>query len=116
MLEHLETLKQNPHFVLLFISPSGNGIKGVIKVNDDLTKEDHIRKFLRSFTKQFNYDYFDIVNSNVDRVCFESYDPNIFVNLEADLFNPILKDEGFQVSERVPVLPINRPRQKSFPK
>lgn len=105
MLEHLETLKQNPHFVLLFISPSGNGIKGVIKVNDDLTKETHPKVF-KEFHKQFNYDYFDIVNSNVDRVCFESYDPNIFVNLEADLFNPILKDEGFQVSERVPVLPI----------
>jgi hypothetical protein len=105
MLEHLETLKLNPHFVLLFISPSGNGIKGVIKVNDDLTKETHPKVF-KEFHKQFNYDYFDIVNSNVDRVCFESYDPNIFVNLEADLFNPILKDEGFQVSERVPVLPI----------
>lgn len=105
MLEHLETLKQNPHFVLLFISPSGNGIKGVIKVNDDLTKETHPKVF-KEFHKQFNYDYFDIVNSNVDRVCFESYDPNIFVNLEADLFNPILKDEGFQISERVPVLPI----------
>lgn len=105
MLEHLEMLKQNPHFVLLFISPSGNGIKGVIKVNDDLTKETHSKVF-KEFHKQFNYDYFDIVNSNVDRVCFESYDPNIFVNLEAELFNPILKDEGFQVSERVPVLPI----------
>ena len=105
MLEHLETLKQNPYFVLLFISPSGNGIKGVIKVCDDLTKETHPKVF-KEFHKQFNYDYFDIVNSNVDRVCFESYDPNIFVNLEADLFNPILKDEGFQVSERVPVLPI----------
>lgn len=105
MLEHLETLKQNPHFVLLFISPSGNGIKGVIRVNDDLTKETHPKVF-KEFHKQFNYDYFDIVNSNVDRVCFESYDPNIFVNLEAELFNPILKDEGFQISERVPVLPI----------
>jgi hypothetical protein len=105
MFEQLETLKQNPYFVLLFISPSGNGIKGVIRVNDDLTKETHPKVF-KEFHKQFNYDYFDIVNSNVDRVCFESYDPNIFVNLEADLFNPILKDEGFQVSERVPVLPI----------
>lgn len=105
MYQQLELLKENPHFVLLFISPSGKGIKGVIRVSDQLTKETHPKVF-KEFHKQFNYDYFDIVNSNVDRVCFESYDPNIFVNLEAELFNPILKDEGFQISERVPVLPI----------
>jgi hypothetical protein len=105
MFEHLELLKQNPHFVLLFISPSGNGIKGVIKVSNELTKETHPKVF-KEFQRQFEYDYFDIVNSNIDRVCFESYDPNIFVNLEAELFNPVLKEEGFNVSERVPLVPI----------
>jgi hypothetical protein len=106
MFEHLELLKQNPHFVILFISPSGNGIKGVIKVSNELTKETH-PKIFKEFQKQFEYDYFDIVNSNIDRVCFESSDPNIYVNLEAELFNPILKEEGFNVSERVPLVPIN---------
>jgi hypothetical protein len=105
MVEHLDLLKQNPHFVLLFISPSGNGIKGVIKVSNELTKETHPKVF-KEFQKQFEYDYFDIVNSNIDRVCFESYDPNIYVNLDAELFNPILKEEGFNVSERVPLVPI----------
>jgi hypothetical protein len=105
MFEHLELLKQNPHFVLLFISPSGNGIKGVVKVSNELTKETHPKVF-KAFQNQFEYEYFDIVNSNIDRVCFESYDPNIYVNLEAELFNPILKEEGFNVSERVPLVPI----------
>jgi hypothetical protein len=105
MLQHLEILKENKHFCLLFISPSGNGIKGVLKVSNELTKETHPKTF-KEFQKQYNYDYFDIANSNVDRVCFESYDPNIYVNLEAEIFNPILKDEGFNVSERVPLLPI----------
>ena len=105
MFEHLELLKQNPHFVLLFISPSGNGIKGVIKVSNELTKETHPKVF-KEFQNEFEYEYFDIVNSNIDRVCFESYDPNIYVNLEAEIFNPILKEEGFNVSERVPLVPI----------
>lgn len=102
---HFELLKQNNHFVLLFISPSGNGIKGVIKVSNELTKETHPKVF-KEFHNTFDYDYFDIVNSNIDRVCFESYDPNIYVNLEAEIFNPILKDEGFNISERVPLVPI----------
>lgn len=105
MFEHLSILKQNNHFVLLFISPSGNGIKGVIKVSNELTKETHPKVF-KEFQKQFDYDYFDIVNSNIDRVCFESYDPDIYVNLEAEIFNPILKEEGFSLSERVPLIPI----------
>lgn len=106
MFNHLELLKQNKHFILLFISPSGNGIKGVVKVSNDLTKETHPKVF-KEFQNQFNYDYFDIVNSNIDRVCFESYDPDIYVNLEAEIFNPILKDEGFSFTEKVPLIPIN---------
>jgi len=105
MHEQLELLKSNPHFLLLFISPSGKGIKGVIKVSDQLTKDTHPKVF-KEFYKKFEYDYFDIVNSNIDRVCFESYDPNIYVNMEAQIFEPILKDEGFNISERTPLVPI----------
>ena len=105
MYEQLELLKSNPYFLLLFISPSGKGIKGVIKVSDNLTKETHPKVF-KEFQNEFEYDYFDIVNSNIDRVCFESYDPEIYVNFEAELFEPILKDEGFNISDRVPLIPI----------
>lgn len=105
MYDQLELLKQNPHFILLFISPSGKGIKGVIKVSDELTKETHPKVF-KEFYKEFEYDYFDKSNCNVDRICFESYDPHIYVNLNAEMFNPILKDEGFTVSERTPLVPI----------
>jgi len=105
MYEQMELLKSNPHFLLLFISPSGKGIKGVIKVSDHLTKDTHPKVF-KEFYKKFEYDYFDIVNSNIDRVCFESYDPNIYVNMDAQIFEPILKDEGFNISERTPLVPI----------
>jgi len=102
--EHFELLKQNPHFVLLFISPSGNGIKGVVKI-PVATKETH-PKYFKEFQKKFDFDYFDIANSNVDRVCFESYDPNIYVNYDAEMFDAKLVDEGFTISERVPLVPI----------
>jgi len=105
MLEHLDLLKQNQHFLLLFISPSGNGIKGVVKI-PIATKETH-PKYFKAFQKEFDFDYFDISNSNVDRVCFESYDPNIFVNYDAVTFEPELIDNGFSVSERSPLVPIN---------
>ena len=105
MLEHLELLKQNPHFKILFISPSGNGIKGVVRI-PQATKESH-SKYFKSFQKEFKYDYFDISNSNVDRVCFESYDPNIYVNDNAVIFETTLIDEGYSMSEKTPLIPIN---------
>lgn len=103
---HLEDLKKNKHFVLLFISPSGNGIKGVVKVSDKLDKTLH-PKIFKQFQEDFNFDYWDKNNSNIDRVCFESYDPNIYVNLDAEIYNPDIKDKGYDVTEKTPLVPIN---------
>ena len=101
--EQQAILKQNKHVVLLFISPSGNGLKAVVRVPDTLNEETH-PKYFKAFNKQFKYDYFDISNSNVDRVCFESYDPDIYVNYEAECFNTEIIDEGYQAALRTPLL------------
>jgi hypothetical protein len=105
MVAQMELLRKNPHFISLFISPSGKGIKGVVRI-PEATKATH-PKFFKAFQKQFNYDYFDIANSNVDRVCFESYDPNIYINMDAELFDAVLIDEGYAVSEKVPLVPLS---------
>jgi hypothetical protein len=104
MFNHLHELKKNNHFVSLFISPSGNGIKGVVRIpeSDKITHE----KYFKEFYKEFNYDYFDKSNCNVDRICFESYDPDIYINYNVDVYNPILVDEGYTVTEKVPLIPI----------
>lgn len=105
MLQQLESLKTNKHFITLFISPSGIGIKGLIKIPkcDALTHE----RYFKAFNKEFQLDYFDISNCNVDRVCFESWDAEIYINYEAELYNPVLIDEGYDVREKVPLLPID---------
>ena len=105
MFNHLETLKLNKHIVTLFLSPSGTGIKGLVKIPkcDANTHE----KYFKEFDKIFNYDYFDKSNCNVDRVCFESFDPGIYINYDAEVFAPILNDEGYSVNEKPPLVPIN---------
>jgi len=75
MFDHLHELKKNNHFVSLFISPSGKGIKGVVKI-PVCNKIEH-EKYFKAFNEHFQYDYFDKSNCNVDRVCFESYDKDI---------------------------------------
>jgi len=105
MKSHRAELEQNKHFILLFTSPSGNGTKGVVKI-PKATKETH-PKYFTAFQKEFNFEYWDKSCSNVDRVCFESYDPDIYVNLEATIFEPKLIDFGYSNSEKVPLIPIN---------
>lgn len=97
-------LCSNPHVITAFISPSGDGIKAVIRI-PECTKEEH-EKYFKAFANEFQYDYFDRSNCDVSRVCFESYDPNIYVNENAEVFNPELIDEGFSQSEKAAILPI----------
>jgi len=105
-----DELKKNKHFVLLFISPSGNGVKGVIKINP-CDSEAH-SKIFKKFSDDFDLNYLDISGSNVDRVCFESYDKDAYVNYNAEVYDPILINDGYSVTERVPVLPINDDSKK----
>lgn len=105
MFDHLHELKKNKHFVSLFISPSDNGIKGVVHI-PVCDKVEH-EKYFKAFNNEFQYEYFDKSNCNVDRVCFESYDPDIYINYDAVCFNPNLIDEGYEVKEKVPLIPID---------
>lgn len=105
MLEHRAMLERNPHFVLIFTSPSGKGLKGVIRVSQNITKET-FPKIFKAFQKEFDYDYWDGSSCNIDRVCYESYDPNIYVNENATIYDPVLIDTGYSNHEKAPLIPI----------
>lgn len=105
MQQSIDIIKSNPHVLSAFISPSGNGIKVLIRI-PECDKISH-PKYFKEFQNKYNYDFFDMSNSNIDRVCFESYDPDIYINYEAKVFNPVLSDEGYFMKDRVPVLPID---------
>jgi transcriptional regulator NrdR family protein len=97
-------ITSNKHTVLAFESPSGNGIKAVIRI-PKCNKDDH-EKYFKAFKKEFQYKYFDESNCDISRVCFESYDPNIYINLDAEIYSPKLIDKGFENRERPPLIPI----------
>ena len=97
-------LMECPNVFMIFISPSGKGLKCVIKIpaSDKFT---HKRRF-KAFQEFINSDYFDASSCNVSRVCFESYDPTAYINLDAEVFNLIEEEKGHSAFERVPVLPM----------
>ena len=100
-----EQLKQNKHIVSVFMSPSRNGYKAIVSIPKCNAKEHE--QYFKKFDQDFNYDYFDSATCNIDRVCFESYDPNIYINYEAIQYNPKLVDDGFLIADKVPTIPIN---------
>lgn len=98
-------LKKNPHVLSVFKSPSGDkGLKALIRI-PKCDKSKHVQYF-KEFYKQFPFDYFGTAQSNVDRVCFESYDPDIYINWNAKEFCPELVDQGFEIKEKAPLIPI----------
>ena len=103
--ENFDIVKKNKHIVTLFISPSNKGFKGVVKI--PVCDSVYHTKYFKAFDEEFNYSFFDPNNSNVDRVCFESYDPDIYINYDAEIYEPTLKDNGYKVSEKIPLIPLN---------
>lgn len=99
-----ENITNNKHVVFCFRSPSGNGIKAVVRIpkTDAINHE----RYFKEFQRVYEFDYFDKSNCDVSRVCFESYDPKCYVNKKAEIFSPILEDKGFSISEKVVYTPI----------
>lgn len=62
-----------------FISPSGNGVKALVRI----PKENHLGSFLALKEK---YPDIDEACKDVARVCYESYDPELYVNPKAKIF------------------------------
>lgn len=96
-----DKLINNPHVYMLFRSPSGNGIKAVVRIPKSDAQEHSLRH--EAFGLTLECDYFDTTNKNVSRVCFESYDPDIYLNVFAEEFNGIIESKGYTYQERAPL-------------
>ena len=85
---------QLPWVESCFVSPSGDGLKVVVK----LSTENHLGHYLK-LESLFENEYgikIDKSCKDLSRACFESYDPDIYVNMNCDEFT-----EVFVVSETV---------------
>tara|TARA_R110000803_G_scaffold13077_3_gene36948 strand:+ start:1037 stop:3454 length:2418 start_codon:yes stop_codon:yes gene_type:complete len=94
LLQDKENLCKNKFVFSVFISPSGNGLKVLVKIPAD--KENHVNYF-NSLEKHFNSQYFDKVVKNVSRVCYESYDPLIYVNENSSIWDKIEELEYVEI-------------------
>lgn len=71
----------------IFVSPGGNGLKLVVKIPPDILQH---RLAFRSLQSYYNSKYFDESCINESRVCYESFDPDLWINEESLIFDKLL--------------------------
>ena len=105
LLQDKEVISKDKHTFSVFISPSGNGLKVLVKIPQD--EENHV-KYFNSLEKRFNSKYFDKTCKNLSRVCYESYDPLIYVNENSSVWDKIEETEYREVvvHQDAPTIPI----------
>ena len=67
------------------MSPSGNGIKALIKVPLVVHKEKY-KEYYLGLLQHFNHLNPDSSTKDMNRLCFESYDPELYLNESSDVF------------------------------
>lgn len=82
--ENLQTVRAkligSPFLLLHFISPSGNGLKAVFRVSADPAQHGESFNAVAQHVYELTGEKIDPSGKDVSRICFVSYDPEIFVN------------------------------------
>jgi hypothetical protein len=84
----------NKNVYACWVSPSGNGLKALVKIADGSKHREHFQALQDVFPE------IDKSGINPSRVCYESYDPDIYINQDAEVFNKTKKTEKIITYER----------------
>lgn len=66
--------------ILMFTSPSGNGVKWIVEVNLQGWEHSHFFKSMANCLKATGIPPVDSSGSDVARACFLPYDPDVYIN------------------------------------
>ena len=91
--EKMASIQSFPHTYAAWVSPSGNGIKALVKIVDGRKHREHFQAIRETFPDA------DPSGVNEERLCFESYDPHLYHNPNATPYTGILTIR--QATERV---------------
>ena len=90
MLQEKERLCKNKFIYSVFISPSGKGLKALVKIPPNV---DNHKSYFNSLQKHINSPHFDTTSKNVSRVCYESYDPLIYISKNSKVWDKVEEKE-----------------------
>lgn len=99
-----DTLTGWEYTYALFTSPSGNGLKVIVRI-PETDAQGHKQYFEAIEQHWAECKYFDTSTSDVCRVCYESYDPELYVNTEADIWHEQAEKEIHDIGTNYALIP-----------
>ena len=96
-IEYKDMLSKEPFVYSAFISPSGLGVKALVRIPDDL---ENFTLYFNALESYFDSPNFDKSGKDISRFCFESYDPDIYINTEAIVWDVIEQEEYTSIGKQ----------------
>lgn len=97
MISIKDDLMNDDYVFSVFVSPSGEGLKVLVKVPTQI--ENH-RKYFYGLKEHFNSPNFDDSCVNEARVCYASYDEFIYINEDSKVFTKMVETKTPSVEVR----------------
>lgn len=110
MLSEKDNMTKDRFVYSVFISPSGNGLKVLVKIPKDPLNH---KRYFDSLGEYFDSPYFDVTSKNISRVCYESYDSDIYINNDSELWDKLGESnfKSVEVSADVNTIPVTDERK-----
>ena len=93
-------LMQDEFTYCLFTSPSGNGLKTLVRIPKDAKNH---KKYFKSLEKYYACDEFDTSCKNISRVCYESYDPDVYINELSSVWNDMESENEIKTQTKATI-------------
>lgn len=103
-----EKISKDKYIFALWISPSDKGLKGLVKIPKD--PKNHKSYFL-AIEKYFNHPNWDQSGKDVSRFCYESFDPELFLNENSEIWTELESPEIDEVGTTEPIVRLTSSNQ-----
>ena len=82
-------LQQDPYIFAAWVSPSGNGVKALVKCTPSIEKHHDL---YTAFIER--YPELDTTSKSLSRLCYESYDPDLYYNPNATVWTKTITEKA----------------------
>lgn len=100
----VEKYRADKYTFSLFISPSANGFKMLVKIPPDA---DNHKNYFDALAEYYDNTHFDVTSKNVSRICFESYDENIYINKNSEIWTEKKEHQTFSYIDKEPLIKLS---------
>jgi hypothetical protein len=101
LLKWRNKLENDKFSYCVFLSPSGNGLKCIVKIPPEI---DNHKAYFNALKDYYDTAYFDVSCSNISRVNYESADPNLYLNIDSEIWDKKHENVQYNLGDTSPIL------------